>query len=907
MDSDAQRPWDIVMIFSLGKYDDSSNGHYTCKNFVALMRGEDTSFLGSAVQGWFDDPDGDSSNLHKKILKTTRCYTSDQFGKSVPVTHRMLKIASKTGRDDGDGAGSGRRTRRSSLRKATNMMEEYERGVLRQEYIDIVGMGDDGEPKETDEQTFNCLVCQTIVHRLQVACGLQTELHESFDQTKIICKIQADSFDLMTEADRIDYQLQVENRPFEGLFPDSKPAEKDGSSKKKKKQAAEEIKPCVRFASKVLAEERPEEVTKCIDHLRKHQTGNVGRSMYDPKFLGFFGKKPSPANEKEPELDPELYTLEQQEELRQQIEHWQRQEHGKPHSPAGLVVAPFAPFKMEWKFQPLYRHYGPRVEERERYEEGVTLFREVDRVRLVNSLISRHINTHQLLQKGYLDGFFCLHTPDGMRYDDQHGRATEGKQHNRRSDPDSVFEEESGQLPWLRDRWAHSWSLFGLCAHQPIMAIRAYFGEKVALYFDCLEYYTLCLRFPAIAGVVVQAINYPAQTPTAAAAHHQNYTLVIFLIFVAAWSTFFLEGLKQRTAHLALWWGTIGLEAEDILVRPEFHGKKRNNPVFNYEEDHYQSPFAHLLRKILSNVLTGVLCLLSAGLTMLTFVLKRYLQKPEVFGVDSGAHVAGLITAAQVVLLNKLFSSIGKKLTEWENHRTYAEFDDSLVMKCFWFQFINAYLSFFYIAFFKGTWEGGTAHPGCLHHNCMYELQVQLMVVFITKMFWGNFTELGVPYIMQYARNWWKERADQKHSVHADRVKIRYSQAEREAMLVSYGVDQSFEDHAEMVVDFGFTAIFVTAFPLTFILALFSNVVEIHVDARKLVDTCKRPYPHQARDLGSWFYFFRVISLVMVVTNTAIVCFSADIPFMPSSMNGRWEDQLATARVHICDVPGVHQ
>ena len=165
------RPWDMVMIFSLGKYDESRDVRqaFTCKNFISLMRGEPTTMFGAAIQAWFDDPDADASNLHKKILKTTRCYTSNQWGKVVPVTHQMLKIAAKNealeGDDDDDDSGAGMRGRRSA-RRSPNLMEEYERNVLRKEYIDIVGVDEDGEPKETDEQTFNCLVCQTIVHRL---------------------------------------------------------------------------------------------------------------------------------------------------------------------------------------------------------------------------------------------------------------------------------------------------------------------------------------------------------------------------------------------------------------------------------------------------------------------------------------------------------------------------------------------------------------------------------------------------------------------------------------------------------------------------------------------------------------------------------------------------------------------
>ena len=42
--------------------------------------------------------------------------------------------------------------------------------------------------------------------------------------------------------------------------------------------------------------------------------------------------------------------------------------------------------------------------------------------------------------------------------------------------------------------------------------------------------------------------------------------------------------------------------------------------------------------------------------------------------------------------------------TSLEQHRTQTEYEDSLILKLYIFQFVNFYSSIFYIAFFRGKW-----------------------------------------------------------------------------------------------------------------------------------------------------------------------------------------------------------
>lgn len=52
------------------------------------------------------------------------------------------------------------------------------------------------------------------------------------------------------------------------------------------------------------------------------------------------------------------------------------------------------------------------------------------------------------------------------------------------------------------------------------------------------------------------------------------------------------------------------------------------------------------------------------------------------------------------------------------------------------------------------------------------------------------------------------------------------------------------------VIQYSFTTIFVAAFPLAPLLALINNVIEIHLDAIKMMRLRRRMVPRKAKDIG---------------------------------------------------------
>ena len=71
------------------------------------------------------------------------------------------------------------------------------------------------------------------------------------------------------------------------------------------------------------------------------------------------------------------------------------------------------------------------------------------------------------------------------------------------------------------------------------------------------------------------------------------------------------------------------------------------------------------------------------------------------------------------------------------------------------------------------------------------------------------------------------------------------------------------------VIQFGFITLFVAAFPLGPLFALFNNIIEIRVDSYKFVAVFRRPMAQRAPDIGIWYPILKGIVRLSVVVNVS--------------------------------------
>jgi hypothetical protein len=424
---------------------------------------------------------------------------------------------------------------------------------------------------------------------------------------------------------------------------------------------------------------------------------------------------------------------------------------------------------------------------------------------------------------------------------------------------------DKGAVAWLDNNFfsAQLWE-------QPVDDMKEYLGEKIGLYFCFIGHYTYWLIPLAIGGGVeaLDIIITAGMSDDFGAALGKPYSGIVYAMFVSFWAQFMLEYWKREQARKAMEWGMIGFEEE-----------QRDRASYGLDPacEHIHSPVdgkaivyfpsEEKSKRIRKSVrITFLLIALVIGCVGLVFFVKYEMVHSSDPNTQAAAGiVASILNAAQIQILNALYSEYAVQLNEQENPRTDTEYEDSLITKLFAFQFVNSYAPLFYIAFIKEQ-----LGDEC-EYTCMAELSQTLTIIFITNVTVGNAGELAGP-IIEQVKEWFGYSTEQMQA------KDEKGPIERQYELEDYDTMMNLiEDYAELSIQYGYVTMFVTACPIAPLLAYGSNLVEIRVDGYNILHAHRRPIPSPNEDIGTWQDIFQTMSVLACVTNCAIVCFTMDV------------------------------
>ncbi|XP_070929872.1 anoctamin-7 isoform X1 [Macaca nemestrina] len=517
------------------------------------------------------------------------------------------------------------------------------------------------------------------------------------------------------------------------------------------------------------------------------------------------------------------------------------------------------------------------------------------------------LGIHQLLAEGVLSAAFPLH--DGPF----------------KTPPEGPKAPHLNQRQVLYQHWAR-WGKW--YKYQPLHHVRRYFGEKVALYFAWLGFYTGWLLPAAVVGTLVflvgcflvfsdiptqelcgskdsfemcpLCLDCPFWLLSSACALAQAGRLfdhggtVFFSLFMALWAVLLLEYWKRKSATLAYRWDCSDYEDIEERPRPQFAASAPTtapNPITGEDEPYF--PERSRARRMLAGsvvivvmVAVVVMCLVSIILyrAIMAIVVSRSGNTLLAAWASRIASLTGsVVNLIFILILSKIYVSLAHVLTRWEMHRTQTKFEDAFTLKVFIFQFVNFYSSPIYIAFFKGRFVGypgnyhtlfGVRNEECAAGGCLIELAQELLVIMVGKQVINNMQEVLIPKL----KGWW-----QKFRLCSKKRKAGASPgASQEPWEADYELvpcEGLFDEYLEMVLQFGFVTIFVAACPLAPLFALLNNWVEIRLDARKFVCEYRRPVAERAQDIGIWFHILAGITHLAVTSNAFLLAFSSD--FLP--------------------------
>jgi len=146
---------------------------------------------------------------------------------------------------------------------------------------------------------------------------------------------------------------------------------------------------------------------------------------------------------------------------------------------------------------------------------------------------------------------------------------------------------------------------------------------------------------------------------------------------------------------------------------------------------------------------------------------------------------------------------------------------------------------------------------------------VQLAVIFALIIFADNAVEIFGPIFASWMT------AKENAAFDSQGKEIQKTRPEQELDLAPY--ESTFEDWDELMLQYGYVLLFLVAFPLGPLMALANNFIEIRLDAGKLSRFCRRPVPHGASSIGTWYDIWQAISFLSVITNLLLCIFFTGI------------------------------
>ncbi|TQV90702.1 plasma membrane channel protein [Cordyceps javanica] len=408
--------------------------------------------------------------------------------------------------------------------------------------------------------------------------------------------------------------------------------------------------------------------------------------------------------------------------------------------------------------------------------------------------------------------------------------------------------------------------------------IRDLFGSKVAFYFAFIQNYLTFLTFPAATGVIAW-LWFP------------KYSLA-YAVMTSVWCTVFLEYWKLQEVDLSIRWDVRGIHKTKVN-RPEFKYDKIIVDA-NGQEIHYFPKWKQITRQLLQIPFIAVATLALGAIICAVFGVEVLISEtytgPYQFYLE---YLPTIILAVAIPYINSSLEGVAEALTAFENHRTADAHEVSYTQKLFILSIITNYLpilltAFVYIPFGREIIPHLKSAvlavlPGLEHTFATHsfeadadKLRNEVIALTLTGQLSSFFEENILPYLKHKATQWYRvyRRAYPKHAMLLTMVEDDEEETEflarcrNQSSLDTYNVH---DDMAELVLQFGYLALFSPVWPLIPLGFLINNWIELRSDFAKICIEHQRPNPVRADGVGPWNMSLDILTWIGSISTGAIV------------------------------------
>ncbi|KAF9262938.1 DUF590-domain-containing protein [Marasmius fiardii PR-910] len=440
----------------------------------------------------------------------------------------------------------------------------------------------------------------------------------------------------------------------------------------------------------------------------------------------------------------------------------------------------------------------------------------------------------------------------------------------------------------FNEQWIHAWTTKRMGVSVGLERLRQQFGESVALYFAFLDSYTRALVIPAALGLSFYFLGNPYSP--------------IYSSLLVLWSIGFVEWWRVREKLISVRFGTQGsykVEKRRVNIDP------REKPRWWDRELRMLSSVPVILA-----FATFLGLLMTAIFVFEAFVTQLYTGPAQKL-VSFSPTVLFVVLVPRIVAI---FQACVRWFTEWESHVHHSTHNASLTLKTFIFTALVAYLglalsAFVYVPFGEGVmrivqmWlyksttvsSDGSGDPNYSpsttagvwnisseHKLNSARLRDQMFAYTVTNQIVNTFQEVGLPFILRKLGSF-KSKTTSDSSDSSSKKKVVFEdekekggQEEKQFLetvreqvaLPDYDL---FGDYSEMVIQFGYVALWSTIWPLAPVMALLNNILELRSDAFKITVHTRRPIPVRTDSIGPWLEALAFLSWMGTLTNSALV------------------------------------
>ena len=271
----------------------------------------------------------------------------------------------------------------------------------------------------------------------------------------------------------------------------------------------------------------------------------------------------------------------------------------------------------------------------------------------------------------------------------------------------------------------------------------------------------------------------------------------------------------------------------------------------------------------------------------------------------SKTFIPTILVSSLVPTISAILTTIANKLNDLENYASREDYDTSLTRKIFVINFIISYLPVFLTAFvyvpFAGQivpyldvfhltgkhvpaskdGEATVAAPRTFRIDPT-RLRNQVIYFTVTAQLVGFAMETIVPFFKQKLFQKYKAYTSKAAETKAAAQIVDDGTPEEAKFLTRVRTEAELDDYdvtddlRQMVVQFGYLALFSPVWSLVPLSFLVNNWIELRSDFFKICNECKRPTPVRTDSIGPWIDSLGLLSWLGSITSAALVFLFSD-------------------------------